>query len=156
LGDGLVEWEELLKRVESGQFGAVWVSGGYKTDWNDESVAAKFAQVKLLVVQDLFSSPLLERATYQLPGAAFAEREGSYVNYNDRLQSFAWAVRPPSGVMTEGQLYWQLLGKTGMYRAREVLDEVAREISYFAAAIDEVPETGIDLKVNQLAQAGTA
>jgi NADH-quinone oxidoreductase subunit G len=156
LGDGLVEWEPFLDRASSGQFGAVWVSGGYKSDWNDESVAAKFAQVKLLVVQDLFSSPLLDRATYQLPGAAFAEREGSYVNYNDRLQSFAWAVRPPSGVMTEGQLYWQLLGKTGMYRAREVLDEVAREISYFAAAIDKVPETGIDLKVNQLAQAGTA
>ena len=33
------------------------------------------------------------------------------------------------------------------------LDEVAREIPYFAAATDPIPEHGLDLKVNQLATA---
>jgi NADH-quinone oxidoreductase subunit G len=107
--------------------------------------------VKLLIVQDCFASPLWERADYQLPGATFAEREGSYVNATDRLQSFGWAVRPPAGVMVEGRLYWQLLGRPGMYRAKEVLAEIAREITAFSAAAQGVAETGVDLKVNQLA-----
>ncbi len=82
----------------------------------------------------MFSSPLWERATYQLPGAAFAEREGSYVNHADRLQSVEWAIRPMAGVRVEAGVYWQLLGQSGLYKARRVLDEIAAEIGYFAAA----------------------
>jgi anaerobic selenocysteine-containing dehydrogenase len=104
-----------------------------------------------LVVQDMFSSPLYEAADYQLPGAAFAEREGSYVNCKDRLQSAVWAVRPPTGVRTEASVYWTLLGMPGMYRSRRVLDELAGEILYFGAAGGPVPPVGIDLKVNLLA-----
>ena len=107
--------------------------------------------VELVIVQDLFASPVWNQATYQLPGAAFAEREGSYVNRVDRLQSFRWAIRPPAGVIVEGPLSWQLLGMPGMYNARHVLDEVARENIYFSAVADAVPEGGIDLKVNLLA-----
>ena len=98
----------------------------------------------------MFDSPLWQRATYQLPGASFAERDGSYVNCNDRLQSFAWAIRPPAGVWVEGHLYWRLLGRKGMYNPRSVLSEVAAEIIYFAAAGGEVPPVGVDLKVNLL------
>ena len=56
------------------------MSGGYPKPWIDEATAERFGSLNLLVVQDLFPSPLWERATYQLPGAAFAERDGSYVN----------------------------------------------------------------------------
>lgn len=142
--------DALLPQIESGDFDAVWVSGGYTTDWIDESEAGRFADTKLLVVQDMFASPLWDRADYQLPGAAFAEREGSYVNHDDRLQSFTWAIRPPVGARTEGGLYWQLLGRSGLYQPREVLQEIAREVLYFSAADGGVPELGIDLKVNQL------
>ena len=105
-------------------------------------MAEKFAGVEAADRAGLFASPLWDRADYQLPGATFAEREGSYVNANDRLQSFRWAIRPPAGVLTEGQLYWQLLDKPGLYRASDVLDEIAREIIYFSAAAQGVPDVG--------------
>ena len=151
LGGGLLNWGDFLGRVESEPFGAVWVTGGYRQPWHDEAVAAKFAGAKLLIVQDCFASPLWNRADYQLPGGTFAEREGSYVNATDRLQSFKWAIRPPAGAKVEGQLYWQLLNRPGLFRASEVLADVAREILYFSAAAQGVPDVGIDLKVNQLA-----
>jgi NADH-quinone oxidoreductase subunit G len=151
LGGGLLNWGDFLGRLESDSFGAVWVTGGYKTDWNDAATADKFAGAGCLIVQDCFSSPLYERADYQLPGAAFAERAGSYVNFNDRFQSFTWAVRPPQGVKVEGQLYWQLLSRPGLYSPRQALDDLAREIAYFAPAIGDIPDAGVDLKVNQLA-----
>ena len=87
------------------------------------------------MVQDLFPSPLSDRATYLLPGAAYAERDGSYVNRADRLQSVRWAIRPPAGVRPEGSVYWELLGRKGLYNSRAVLEEVAREILYFSAVI---------------------
>jgi NADH dehydrogenase/NADH:ubiquinone oxidoreductase subunit G len=111
--------------------------------------------VKTVIMQDCFGSPLWERADYQIPGATFAEREGSYVNFNDRLQSFQWAIRPPAGVLTEGQLYWQLLKKPGLYKAASVLGDVTREIAYFSAATEGVPGVGVDLKVNKIAEPAT-
>jgi NADH-quinone oxidoreductase subunit G len=147
-------FDDLLDDIAVGKFQAVWVSGGYpQADWCDEQAAAQFAAVQLLIVQDMFASPLWKVATYQLPGAGFAERAGSYVNFAHRLQSFTWAIRPPAGVWVEGHLYWTMLGMRGLYNPRKVLDEVAGQIIAFSAAADEIPPVGIDLRVNQLAGA---
>ncbi len=119
-------------------------------------------------MQDLFPSPLSERATYTLPGAAFAERDGSYMNRSDRLQTSNMAVRPPWGVRAEGSLFWQMLGGhpagtqysgwrvEGLYNSRAVLDDLSREVLYFAPAAGPLPETGLDMKINKLAEAGAA
>jgi NADH-quinone oxidoreductase subunit G len=146
----IVPFEVFLQAVEKGEIQGVWVAGGYKNDWIDEATAKGFEPLLQLIVQDLFPSPLSERATYILPSAAFAEREGSYVNHADRLQTVPQAIRPPLGVRTEGSLLWEMSGRKGLYNAQAVLDEVTREILYFSAAAGGVPEVGIDLKVNLL------
>lgn len=147
----LLSFDELLQQLGPAKIQAVWLTGGYKTPWNDDQTVAALRGVPVVIVQDLFPSAVWDVATYQLPGAAFAERSGSYVNHAQRLQSFSWAIRPPAGVMVEGQLYWRLLGEAGMYNARRVLDEVAREIIDFAAATEPVAPEGIDLRLIQLA-----
>jgi NADH-quinone oxidoreductase subunit G len=151
----VVTLDDLLAVIDASEIGAVWASGGYQQDWIDDATARRLAAVECLVVQDLFASPLWERATYQLPAAAFAERDGSYVNHADRLQSVEWAIRPPAGVRVEAGVYWQLLALPGLVQARRVLDEVAREIAFFSAAIDPLGPLGVDLKVSVLAEAAT-
>jgi NADH-quinone oxidoreductase subunit G len=148
-------FEQFLDVMGSGEIRGVWVSGGYKAPWIDEPVARRFQGLALLVVQDLFPSPLGEWADYTLPAAAFAERDGSYVNRGDRLQTSPMAVRPPWGVRPEGSLYWQLLGRRGLYQQRAVLDELSREILYFAVAAGPIPDVGVDLKLNRLAGSST-
>ncbi len=143
--------DDVSASIEAGETRAAWVSGGYKDAWIDEATAGRLAAVECLVVQDLFDSPLLERATYRLPGAAFAERDGSYVNHADRLQSVAWAVRPPAGVRVEAGVYGELLAMPGLVKARRVLDEVAREIAFFSPAADPVGPLGMDLKARVMA-----
>ncbi len=151
LGGQLVSFDQLLESLDQYDLGALWCTAGYPQEWLDEATAERLAEVPLLIVQDLFTSPLWERATFGLPGVAFAERSGSYVNCQDRLQSFEWAVRPPSSSMVEGQVFWRLLGRSGLYQPRDVLQDVAHEIGYFAAALGKIPDVGVDLKVNQLA-----
>jgi NADH-quinone oxidoreductase subunit G len=146
-------FDQLLKGFEKKKPDALWVTGGYTKPWIDEATTETLREVDLLIAQDLFTSPLYEQADYQLPSAAFAEQEGSYVNVADRLQSFAWAIRSPGGVRIEGSVYWQLLGMSGLFKARRVLDEVAAEIGFFAEAAGEVPSLGVDLKLNRLADA---
>ncbi len=146
-------WEHFLERLTKERFDAVWVSGGYCSQWHDAAAADRFSSADILIVQDLFALPLMRRADYQLPGAAYPERDGSYVNHAGRLQSFGWAIRPPAGAMVEGQLYWRLLKRPGLYQSRAVLDEVARDILYFRAAAEPVPETGVDLNCTPAAGA---
>ena len=124
----VLAFEGFLSEMDRTEFGGVWVSGGYKESWIDEPTARRFDRPGLLVVQDLFPSPLMDRATYQLPAAAFAEHEGSYVNWTDRLQTANMAVRPPWGVRGEGPLFWQMSGRKGLYNSRAVLDDLSREI----------------------------
>jgi NADH-quinone oxidoreductase subunit G len=155
-GNVIHDFQEFRVRASGDiDLGAVWVTGGYPEAWNDSELVNDLFELPLaiaMIVQDCFPSPLYDKATIKLPGGTFAEREGSYVNAHDRLQSFRWAIRPPTGVLTEGQLYWQLLKKPGLYRAKVVLDDMAREIAYFSAAAQGVAEVGVDLKVNQLAE----
>ena len=138
--------ENLLLALGGDERFAVWVSGGYKHDWIDELTAAELAQAECLVVHDLFDSPLSEKANYRLPEGAFPEREGSYVNVDDRLQSVSWAIRPPAGVRVAAGVYWELLGERGLVKARRVLDEVADRIAFFSAAAESVGPLGVDLK----------
>jgi NADH-quinone oxidoreductase subunit G len=147
----VLTFEEFLKEMQRADLGGVWISGGYKQPWVEEPVARRFGPIPLLIVQDLFDSPLMERATYALPAAAFAERDGSYVNHNDNLQTANMAVRPPWGVRSEGALFWQMLGRKGLYNARAVLDDLSREILYFAPAAGPIAETGLNMKINRLA-----
>lgn len=139
-------WDELLNRVGANEFAAIWVTAAAPGSWIDEATAARFAGVPNLIVQDMFTSPLWLKATYRLPGGAFAERDGSYVNFADRLQRTAWAVRPPAGARVEGSVYWQLLEMGGLYQSRKVLDEVAALIPFFAPVAGGIPETGVDLR----------
>jgi NADH-quinone oxidoreductase subunit G len=147
----VLSFDDFLAGLPQVSPGGVWLSGGYKTDWNDQTTVATLDAIPLRIVHDLFCSPLWDAATYQLPGLAFAERSGSYVNHTDQLQSFDWCVRPPAGVLPEGQLFWQLGGRPGLYQPAEILQEMAREIPAFADAAKGVPPTGVDLKVSQLA-----
>ena len=47
-------------------------------------------------------------------------------------------------------------GREGLYNSRAVLDDLSREVLYFAPAAGPLPETGLDMKINKLAEAGTA
>ncbi|HLA84510.1 MAG TPA: 2Fe-2S iron-sulfur cluster-binding protein [Thermoguttaceae bacterium] len=151
LAGRVTTFAQLLGLLDARAFRAVWFSGGYRKPWIDEATAARFAKVQTLVVQDLFPSPLSNLAAFELPGAASAERAGSYVNATDRLQTCDWAVRPPRGVLGEGTLLWQLSGLEGLYQPSAVIDDVARRIPYFAPAADSVA-SGVDLRPGRLAE----
>ena len=147
---------KLIDELESRSIGGIWLGGGYPHAWMDDATAKKLTASPLVIVQDLFDSPAWNVATYQLPGTAFVEHAGSFVNHANRLQSFDWSIRPPAGVWTEASLLWRLLGRKGMYNPRAALSQLAEEVPYFSAAREVVGETGIDLSASAPPQAAAA
>jgi NADH-quinone oxidoreductase subunit G len=150
-GAGGNTWDNLVAHVAAGRADAAWITGAYPGAWIDEAAAAPFAGLRHLVVQDLFESPLMQLATWRLPAVGFAERAGTWVNVAHRAQSFAQAIRPPAGVWPEGRLFWNMLGRRGLYDPVAVRRQMAESSAAFAALAGDLPAVGVDLRIHQLA-----
>ena len=150
-GAGGNTWDNLVAHVAAGRADAAWITGAYPGAWIDEAAAAPFAGLRHLVVQDLFDSPLMQLATWRLPAVGFAERAGTWVNVAHRAQSFAQAIRPPAGVWPEGRLFWNMLGRRGLYDPVAVRRQIAESSAAFAALAGDLPAVGVDLRIHQLA-----
>jgi len=61
-------------------------------------------RVEELILIDILKSPLSERANVLLPGAAWAEKSGTFVNAQGREQTFKAALTPPGEAMPESKL----------------------------------------------------
>jgi NADH-quinone oxidoreductase subunit G len=149
-GAGGRSWNDLVAHVAAGTAAAAWITAGYPAPWIDDATAAAFRGLGCLVVQDLFDSPLTTHATWRLPAAGFAERAGTWVNVAHHAQSFRAAIRPPAGVWPEGRLFWNMLGRRGLYDPVSVRRQIAESSAAFAALAGDVPATGVDLRVRQL------
>jgi NADH-quinone oxidoreductase subunit G len=129
---------------------AVYLAASYpprQGGWITEAQAETLKQVPLVVVQDLFPSPASALAKFVLPGATFAEKDGTFVNHAGLAQALHWATRPPRHLRTDGQIFLDLLERRGLWHAPSIRAEMAGEIPYFAPlAQGDLGEHGIRLE----------
>jgi anaerobic selenocysteine-containing dehydrogenase len=75
-------------------------------------------------VQDILPTKVSDTADVVLPAAAWAEKDGCWENFNGKIQAFAAAVPPPEGARREGDVYYRLLGRSGLSSAQAVREEM--------------------------------
>ncbi|MFO0910318.1 MAG: molybdopterin-dependent oxidoreductase [Isosphaeraceae bacterium] len=144
----LVSFDELRRRIEVGEFKALYVASDAIDPWIDAPVAQSIREkVGYLVVQDTTVTPLAQAADAVLAAATFAEKAGSYVNADGRLQYSEAALPPRDGSLPDLDLLTILLGRgAGPADSREILAEIAQEIPAFAVAEGgRLPSTGVKL-----------
>lgn len=146
-GQPPVGFDELLQRVVAGEVTGVVLTGGYHQPWLTTEQVAVLSGLKLLVRTDILSQEASrECGDYLLPGAAWAEKSGSYVNHDGVIQGTQRAVRPPGDARSEGRIFWELAGRARLYHVGDVLDELAGKMTFFAPCADgAVGELGIAL-----------
>ena len=67
--------------------------------------ARRSGALKHLIVQGALLTPLAQAADIVLPGAAWVEKDGSFVNGEGRLQGAARAIEPPGEAMEDWQIF---------------------------------------------------
>jgi NADH-quinone oxidoreductase subunit G len=146
----VVGFDDLLPVAREGRLKAVYVAAGYprhKVGWIGTDQAVAFQNVPLVVVQDLFPSPISAMARYALPGGTFAEKDGTFVNYKGLAQAIHFAVRPPQEARTDGQIFLDLMERRGLVHAPTLRAELAAEVPYFAPlAQQDLGDQGILLE----------
>jgi predicted molibdopterin-dependent oxidoreductase YjgC len=91
---------------------------------------AWFRDLEFLAVQDLFLTETARYADVVLPGASFAEKDGTYVNTERRIQLAKKAVEPPGDARGDLDIIIDLSNRIGLRtpfrNAADVMDEIAR------------------------------
>jgi formate dehydrogenase major subunit/formate dehydrogenase alpha subunit len=87
-----------------------------------------FIPVEFLVVQDIFPTETTRFADVILPGASFAEKDGTFTNGERRVQRVRKAIEPLSG-MAEWQVICEISTRMGYpmkyNQPSEIMDEIA-------------------------------
>jgi NADH-quinone oxidoreductase subunit G len=123
--------------------------GGYQHGWVDESIDRGVGKPSLLIVQDLFPSPLSDRADIVLPSGSFAERDGTYVNHSGLAQTANAAVRPPADTRSDGRILMELTERKGLYNAMALRKEIGGVIRSLAAlGVGDLGENGTKLNAS--------
>jgi predicted molibdopterin-dependent oxidoreductase YjgC len=123
---------EILVAAAEGRVKALWItSDEWLRSAPDRALAERaLERAELVIVNDLFLSETARRAHVVFPAASFAEKEGTQVNCERRVQRTARALPPRRGTRTDLEIFQAVaraLGADWSYRSSEdVFREIAR------------------------------
>src|SRR5437870_11615100 len=99
--------------------------------------AKQLADLSAFIVMDILANDATEHATVVLPSFAFAEKRGSMINGEGRLQRLNRAVRPPGQARDDWEILRDLIqacsGQNSIHSIEEVCRRIANTAPEFAA-----------------------
>ena len=81
-----------------------------------------------IVVQDIIRNRTVNLAHLVLPGAAFAEKDGSFTNMEGRVQTFSRVVPPPGDALPDWKILALIAKRMGCAEHYETVGSIRREI----------------------------
>lgn len=127
---------EMLDECRKGNFKGLFILGEdpAQTDPDLHHVREALESVEFLVVQDIFPTETTRFADVILPGASFAEKDGTFTNGERRVQRVRKAIEPLAG-MAEWQVISRLstlMGYPMQYdHPSEIMEEIARLVPIY-------------------------
>lgn len=128
---------EMMEAARAGTVKGMFIMG--------ENPVASFPQTSIvkkalesldcLVVTDMFMTEAARLASVVLPAASFAEKEGTFTNFEGRVQKVRKVIEPVGGSLPDGEIILRLAGMMGSplpYRSQqEVLDEIEEMVPFY-------------------------
>jgi len=130
---------EMMPAARQGRVRALYVMGENPmlSDPDINHVRESLQELDFLAVQDIFLTETAQLADVVLPGASFAEKEGTFTSTDRRVQCVRKAIEPPGEAKADWeilQLLARRIGCPGLDFASPaaVLDEIARVTPIYA------------------------
>src|SRR6266446_3768781 len=120
-----------------------------------------FQELEFLAVQDLFLTETARYADVVLPGASFAEKTGTFVNTERRIQLSHKAVDSPGEARGDLEILMDLTNRLGLSTTFRSAEEVMREIagvtpSWRGVTYERLEGAGLQYPVPDDTHPGTA
>jgi predicted molibdopterin-dependent oxidoreductase YjgC len=124
---------EIMNAAEKGQLRALYIMGENPmlSDPDIQHVRRALENLELLIVQDIFLTETAELADVVLPGASFAEKEGTFTNTDRSILRVRKAIEPVGESLPDWRIICKLAqrlnGDSFAYEnAEQIMDEIAR------------------------------
>ncbi len=141
---------EMLDGLSDGSVKALFVMGEnpVQSDPDTNHVKKALQKAELLVVQDIFMTPTAEMAHVVLPGASFAEKDGTFSNTERRVSRVRKAIDPVGDARADWEIIQELSTRFGYPMNYEspaaIMDEIATVTpSYGGIAYDRLEGEGL-------------
>lgn len=118
------------------------------SDPDIEHVRESLQKLDLLIVQDIFPNETSEFAHVVLPGAAWAEKDGTFSNTERRVNRVRKAVQAPGEALEDWKIITMIANKLGASwnygSVREIADEICRVTpSYAGITYERIEKNGL-------------
>jgi NADH-quinone oxidoreductase subunit G len=129
----------ILAAARAGRLRHLWVFGHdlFESAWPPAEVEAALGGLETLIFTGPSANGTSARAHLVLPAAAWVERDGTFTNFEGRVQRFWTAVDPLGEARPEWQIAGELLAAlgeaTGATRARDWFGQLAAAVAPFRA-----------------------
>ncbi|HHT9119593.1 MAG TPA: molybdopterin-dependent oxidoreductase [Candidatus Hypogeohydataceae bacterium YC41] len=128
--------EAMMDKVKAGEIKALYLAGSDPVKYMGEKAEEALSRAELVIFQGTNFNASCKLAHIVLPGATFVEKEGTFTNYQGRVQKVNKALEPLGEAMADWEIFTrlgQMLGVFPSYRsAEEVFMDIAREVAPFA------------------------
>jgi NADH-quinone oxidoreductase subunit G len=128
----------ILAAARDGRLRCLWVFHHdlLAAGWPSSEAAEALGRVETVIFTGSNANATSDRAHWVLPAAAWVEREGTFTNFEGRVQRFRTAVEPLGGALAEWDLLGRVLGAVGhptaATRAEHWFRDLARTVGAFA------------------------
>ena len=156
---GLTLTDMMYKAIE-GKLKCFYIIGEdqIRTDPNSRWIEKALDSLEFLVVQEIFMSDTAKKADVILPGASFAEKEGTFTCAERRFQRVRKAIEPIAG-KTDGEIICEIAKRLGYAmedNPSKVCDEMASLTPLFSGvSFDRLEENGLQWPVYSREHPGT-
>ncbi len=122
---------EMIEKATSGELKALYIMGENPmlSDPDILHVAEALKKLDFIAVQDIFLTETAEFADIILPGASFAEKDGTFTNTERRIQMVNKAIDPPGRAIPDWEIICSLskaMGYPMEYSSvSKIMDEIA-------------------------------
>jgi NADH-quinone oxidoreductase subunit G len=159
----------IVEAVKNGQIKALLMLGEKPTAFGISK--EQLSQLPALVVMDILANETTEFATALLPAFGFAEKRGSMINGEGRLQRLNRAVRGPGDSRDDWEILRDLLqalgGSNSLFSIDDVFRQMSESVPQFAGLslskigdlgvhvlnVDESPPPPVDARLHDIEEA---
>jgi predicted molibdopterin-dependent oxidoreductase YjgC len=130
---------EIIEQAKEGKIKGIYIVGENPilSFPNSSLVAEALASLDFLVVQDLFLTETAKLANVVLPAASFAEKEGTFTNFEGRVNKARKAIEPLGESLPDGEIIRRLADKMGCPLPFSSLQQVIDEIEELVPSYED-------------------
>jgi len=134
---------EIMEQVKKGRIKGMYIVGENPvlSFPNSRLVAEILSSLDFLVVQDMFLAETAKLANVVLPAASFAEKEGTFTNFEGRVNRVRKAIKPIGESLPDWEIILRLADKMGFPMPYSSLQDVMNEIEELVPSYEDYTDS---------------